>query len=553
MANKKQFNKYAGNQSKKGTNGRSGHWQKNASSKKGRFDKEKETAPELQKTNNPAWYMTNPALVSGVANIPFNVPMGDPVQMIDPSMVDTTRLTAGYQPTVGFPGICVVELTPSFGNQTDPGNSLNIAAQAIYTWVRYYNTGTRVYTPADLLIYLLAHGQIYSMINWAMRIYGTIKQFDHRNKYMSRYLLTMMRVDYTSFVGRLAEFRGRLNLLIDKAASFVVPDTMTYFERIASVYTDIYVDGTSIKDQMYMYNPTGFYKFKFDTSATPTHDGAYLEFVPIVTSPTQLLTVDDVLNYIEDAIDRVFYAGDQGIISGDFYKAYQGHTLSLKELSEDYITNIVHDDWVLNQMKNAVPVNYWNPIDLYQSNHTFNGFVTYDPTFTETGVSTDAGIYLRRALCGPRILTVKSDNPEVAHVMEFSRLMTQVKDPILDTNAGTFKCTYVVGENVVTKVRFGHFVWNNGVRSFNVIEESGYTLSASASGVSGFALLVSIRRCFPYAPQTIWTHTTSTTDFYCGLSNDVDNYTLLDVPTLQHIHEVALMNLFATDAVAKLK
>lgn len=512
--------------------------------KRSKFDEEK--IDKTQKTNNPDWYMTNPQIVEGLANIPFNLPTGTLFDLVDVPD-DAHPFSAGYTQKWAAPGVLTFDIVPTFGTQTDKSSVLNIAAQAIYTWVRYYNSGARNYTPSDLMTYLIANAQIYSMINWAMRVYGTIKQYDHRNQYMSRALIRAMGVDYDDILGNMAQYRGRLNILINKAASFVVPTNMTYFSRTASMFTDIYVDGDSIKDQFYIYNPVGFYRFHFDEGESPRHQSAYLQF-HTMTSDNHAMTMNDIMSYIDDSISAIFEAADQGVISGDLYKAYQGNILTLANMSEDYVTNIVHDEWVLNQMRNASIVGDWMYPDVYQDE---NLVLHYDPHYSYT-FTDPTDIVSKYCTQGPRVLSVPDNNPDTRHVMEYTRLMASIRNLNHHRETNVFEWDPVVGTEIVLRLRFWTFYYNqDGIRALHALPFYYYAANYSNSAAKRQGMV--LKTYFKYFPAIMPITVEANSSAITGLDFDIDNYALIDQETLENIHNAAIMNLFATEAVAKLK
>lgn len=514
--------------------------------------KEKTEISDEQKTNNPAWYSTNEALLRDAASVPFSTVTGENFRLWNQHQEQILPvINRSYNSAM--PGIAVFDIVPTFGNQISKDSSLNVAAQAIYTWVRYYNAGSKNYGPADLMMYLIANAQIYSLLNWAMRIYGTIKQYDWRNKYLSRALIEAMNVDYEDILGNMAQYRAGINMRILKAASFAVPEVMTYFPRVASMYTDIYTDGETIKDQLYMYNPVGFYRYHFDESST-RHDGPYLMH-HTMTSNNYKMKMVDIFQYIDDTIGAIFDRADIGVISGDVYKAYQGKILTLMEMDENYTTNIVHDDWVLNQMKNATIMSAWHYPDLYDVPD--QNYLRYDPTFHAEMDYTDAPSranfqFQVVSLDREAVLTVPNENPDFKQVGEYTRLMAGFTSTVISGSGASGHAVVngvgVVGTEIVLRARFlafennelvNHNFWNYARR----VEDDGEYRRSQV-----------LRRYFKYFPATLSCYfDASGAVMSYGLDLDVDNYALISMQTLKNIHDVAILNMFATQAIAQLK
>lgn len=311
--------------------------------KTGKEDVEaKSVYPKTAGSNDPAWYAANASLLRDAASIPYSWSVGTPIDFDDP----LTATAANRKLTV--PGIQAIKLQPSVGQSSDVSSPVNTAANATYAFVRHANSGHSNYDAPDLMLYIMAMSQVYSYIVFLQRIYGVAMLYAQKNRYIPTALLSAMGVNGEAVQANLAELRYGINILISKAASFAVPDTMSIFNRHAFLYSNIYTEGDSIKDQLYLYTPAAFWKFKWDTVAI----SGKLETVPFTS--TDGASVVALIAYGTDMLGRLIQDEDINIMSGDILKAYgNDKILKLAPLNIDYPIVPVYNLGVLEQMKNA--------------------------------------------------------------------------------------------------------------------------------------------------------------------------------------------------------
>lgn len=223
---------------------------------KGRSYKRSKSGNKPDKTNDPSWYGTSPELIRDSASIPFSWPVGTSFNVDDGYTIDSV------------PGIMALSVQSGIGGCYTENDAVNVASSAIYTYVRHANSGHSNYDAPDLMMYLLAMSSIYSFITWCQRNLAALNTFDQRNRYIPKGILKANSVDYESLRDNQANFRFWLNTFITKVSSLVVPNVMPIFQRLAFLYANIYIDGPTIKDQLYMYVPHGltWTKFSLDSS-----------------------------------------------------------------------------------------------------------------------------------------------------------------------------------------------------------------------------------------------------------------------------------------------
>lgn len=501
--------------------------------------------------NDPKWYGVYPELLRDSASIPFSWSTGTAVTILGRSH------QAG---TIVIPGIQAMELLPSIGyaeSQTDP---VNVAATSVYSFVRHANSGSANYDSPDLMLYLLAMSQVYSAITWLERIYAEATLYSQRNRYLPRGLVFAENVDFDDVQQNLADFRYGINLLIHKAASLSVPADMTIFTRHAFLYQNIYTEGTSIKDQLYMYVPAGFWRYQ-----VPTSGGAG----SLVTQPVgrslgaNVRKVSDLLTFVSGLLNPILQSEDMNIMSGDILKAY-GADRCIKLTTLDEIVPIapIFDIGVLEQMKNADIVWQGNnePTNDVTQNVPTNALVSQPRArigvnWTSGTVADDVDYATLDMYLQNSIITTTTEDVSPELVMESTRLKSRGISPSVQQNGNFGYVSVCTGTEFCTQVDY--IVMKSGSPSIGLMLQTNYkqfSLGSTLTGAIGLAEAYGIISNFDFAPlfqPELYKTGDVTTYQVADMSWDVDNYAVIDAQTLERMHESALLSEFAVPVVNK--
>nr|AVX53559.1 putative capsid [Marmot picobirnavirus] len=502
------------------------------------------------KTNDPSWYGYYPELLQGAASIPFSWTTGTLVDLTGRSPNPSTYIV---------PGIQAMYLAPSIGHSQTPSSPVNVAATAIYSFVRHANSGSANYDSPDLMIMLLSMTQVYSAITWLMRIYGEASLFSQRNRYFPKGLLRAEGVDYDSVATHLADFRYGINLLINKAASLSVPANMSVFKRAAFLYQNIYTEGTSSKDQVYMYVPSGFWKYDPQPTTGSALTFQPTQYVAQKFDADNLMSYEQLLSYVADLLDPLLASEDINIASGDILKAYGDNgVLKLQALSENYPIVPIFDIAVLEQMKNAVitGLNTLETVDIDQDPET-NILISTPRVWESTNrtAAPEAWNYYLNAYNESLFLTTTTGVTDASLVMENSRLMIAGMGPMqfkaneysdgdnmmyVDIDSGSEICVcaliYTIDPGAEAQRgwhddRITRCIMYGNYESINI---NLIARSAAFRFRPRFRLIIGNSNEFKER----------TMDFF-----DYDNYAVLDPQTISRIHEAALMSEFAVPII----
>lgn len=514
---------------------------------------------QRSRTNDVQWYAQNPELLLDAASLPFSQAAGTPFSR--------NVYADGYAEPDDevVPGIQVLTVVPVIGDvnyigDPNPTSPLNIAAMAQYSFVRHANSGSANYTAPNLMMYCMAVAQVYSYINFLQRIYGTCQLYAHYNRYFPKAVIQAQGVVFEDLIENLANFRYGVNSLIRKAASFACPANMTYFQRLAFLFSGIYSEGESIKDQLYMYVPEGFLILT-EQDTTP---GWALKFNNMPGSTTEdglngLATTKDLINFGNSMLAPLLMSEDINIISGDILKAFgSGGILSLATLPEVYEILPTTDLTVLEQMQNAdfigsanwLNANKW-AVGVKEDPNTNSIMSTFNLEYSSSDAATASIANDVSAVLNNHILTTILTQPGPGDVIERTRMMCTAQNT--SANSKLYMSLHS-GSEIVVRCTLYRISPVSGFATKIIIQR---TLTFNtASIVRADILSVIAAHCslenFKFHPTQYYVELyTDNLKYLQGAAIDIDNYTVISDQTLSKMNEAALLSLFAVPNVAK--
>lgn len=515
---------------------------------------ERQDYKKSAKKNDPKWYAVDERILKDAASIPFSWAAGTTTNMTG---------TADYANILNVPGIQVLALSPSVGRTQLASDPLNIAAFSVYSWVRHANSGSANYDAPDLMLYLLSMSQVYSCIVWLERIYAEAYLYSQRNRYLPQGLLIAEGVDPVNVASNLADFRYGINIIISKAASFSVPNDMTIFNRHAFLYQNIYTEGSSIKDQLYMYAPANFWQYVI------TDQGGSLQLtdtnvINTMNGTGNLWTVTQLLEYANKLLAPIMSSEDMNIMSGDILKAYgSDKTIKLAMLEEVREILPIFDIGVLEQMKNAVVSGVVSS--------SLN--VTQDPTtnilrsaplvqravVNATDTESDPNYNSIQCYLNDLVLTTTTEDTDPGLVMESTRLMAIAASAVVgkSSNGSSWEIPIYTGTEVAVAVcyyRQGSLGTatpaTSAIYSYDVFNFNGSSITSVLTTIERYTIFENFdfhprfRHVLRWGTSPNYTWTMPSTPQF-----DVDNYAILDREDLRRLHETALLSEFHVPTV----
>lgn len=244
----------------------------------------------------------------------------------------------------------VIGLTPCFGEVSDGDSSINVAATHLWNRILKEISGNRAYDPNDLAISATAVSSCYDWIVFLKRCYKMASTFSNQNRYMYDRIAEAIGFDLTSIQENLERFRGQVNVLISKLATYSMPGDIPFFVRNIDRFSKVFKEGDSVKNQLYVFYPESVLQFDLIDNS-----GALFRVQPFRFAD-HLLTADELIDVGTKQVAAIReWLDDFGRIISDIERAVGSNTFKLQLLSEDYADlepefNIA----ALEQIKNAV-------------------------------------------------------------------------------------------------------------------------------------------------------------------------------------------------------
>lgn len=489
-------------------------------------------------SNSPEWYASNPQLMIDSASIPYSYATGSKLPLsYDQADIYSTQYKIG-----AVPGIMTIGVLPTVGISNDNSSPVNIAARKIYAWVRHANSGSRIYDAPDLMLYLLAMDNIYTMYSHCMRALGFARLYSQKNRYLADTLISAMGFAASDLQKNLADYRFRLNTIGAKISSMAVPNTMSYFVRHAWMFQNVYKDGESDKSQLYLYKPAGYYTYNPTAETT----GGSLRYTAIDQDVSVLFSTR--LTYLDQMVAAVIQDEDMNVMSGDIIKAYGTDKLiKIGMIPEDILLAPVYDKEVLSQIQNVQFVGLEDSSSCHITQDE-NAAILFNPAFTVTG-----NVLLGE---GEVLFNIDHDGVTPAETMVASRLTN-----IQHIDGSTVTLDYC-GSEIATCGYVWYFddasAWNGRPfrRLFNQfvydITDVATNPTATIDAIKAGCLLLGMISQFNYHPQVkLGVKTSTTTWYYYNTMMQLENYTILTEEELARMHQTALLSEFDVQGVGR--
>lgn len=496
--------------------------------------------------NDPQWYFKSNNLLNDVASFSYAQPLGAdlrPDRILAP--LAPSKNSGGLN---AVPGLMSITLAPTPGIARDAQDPINVAAQNVYSFVRYKNSGAANYDAPDLMLYLIAMDSVYMAWNWMKRLYGMASTYSVMNKYKPKAYMLANGVDIDDIYAHLADFRAYLNMAANKISAFCVPAVFTYMVRHSWLFSNIYKDAETTKAQEYMYVPAFFYTY--DETTSP--QGGLLKPINVLyNKPANLYKFSDLRQMLDTIINSLVYSEDIGIMSGDILKAYgEGSLYHLSEIEPDFRVDAVYNRGVLSQIENArMCATILKGANLSIFNITQDpdtNYILYQPKVVSDNPWNDRmGHYLN----------FHWDNPTPEDVIEATRLtytttttQTAGKYTISITDCGS---ELFIGGNIYYYAQAEDFMSDYSPSALmNIYTAPLMEVIRLNDKAADIALSFAVRyiwlwTAFDWAPTFTFTVQSSTGTRYTSLGlRDWDVYTVLQNQNIQALNALALQSEF---------
>lgn len=510
------------NNSKKRSNAKGTGQKSERKDKRTRRVDSEQTAREVG-FNSPEWYAASPQLIVDAASLAYSEPVGTTLDLQPTGNVPW--VDNSYNASI--PGVCCLSWVPAVGISTSESSALNIATRNIYSFVRHANAGHTNYNSPDLMLYLLCMDSVYSYFAWMVRLYGILRAYNIKSRYMPKVLVESLGVDFDDLNESLADFRYYINNYAVKAGSLCTPATMSYNARHIWLNSHVYLDDLSAKGQIYIFDQESYWQF----SATTDPNGGRAVSVCRYSGMGPKPKLSDIIEFGNNLLNPILADEDMGIMSGDILKAFGADNLvKLANIPEDYFVIPEYNEEVLSQIQNATVlggVKAQEDLDVRQKDN----ILLFNPQFHFVPCDFSRIIF-----------TLYKDNPTPSDTMVASRLTNIL---LLDESRNDMYLESC-GSDFITEMRIWYIDADGNTRSTRMDYLTPFNLGVDHRLIAEKLRTLSQLEKFKHHPQIIvYMPDGDDQIHYGGTYFDVNNYTLLSSYELGKMHNTAILSEFA--------
>lgn len=510
--------------------------------------------------NDVSWYAKNPQLVLDFASTSFNIPTGAP-------------FTIGGS-SAFVPGICAVYYDPQIGNATTENDPINIAMRNFYAYIRTGRSGRTNYDPPDMMMYLIAMDSAHMFLEYMKRVYGVATTTSIYNRYLGKYLVRAMGVDYDDLEEHVSDFRGFINIYASKLAGLGLPKDLSYVQRHSWMTSGVYFDSDNARGQMYIYVPRSFYQFNINSASSAGELVRAEWLAPGFRAQTSSLnSVASIIKFGNSLLNPMIVNQDFNIMSGDIiYKVGESGLQQPLGITENFVTRPVYSPEVLSQFENLTVVGAATN-NVIQTTDVGTGFLktstslfTGAPLAVSASATTDPGDFATTMSSilntTNKLFNFHALSPTPAQIMVGSRLSVIPKGVTCGKSGNSITFSYALndyGSETVASVVYYSFAYSSGNLTF-----SGYTvrdpvnvswLSASNStaeeavAIGLNEALITRYSAFDWAPMlrlatVVFPNAGTSFSVYKQPLPvaDLDAFVTVDITNLRYMHETALLS-----------
>lgn len=262
--------------------------------------------------NNPEWRMYNDILANSVNAFTLNQFVGENVDL---EAQDNWSTVAKFR----FETIMRVYINPSAGLTWENVDPVNQSALKLFTTLSANNMKTTQYAPQDVMICLLALGEIISGASFIMRALGIVTKTNPRNRNWPTGIISAMGLDADDLYKNYEVYRARYNILAARASAIAFPSSVNYFPTCAALFSDIFIDQPNAMGFAYVTVP--YSTWILDEKSDP--NGSKLSTTKLVNTGTGMITtMSEVLNTFERMINALLNSATLNYLYSDVLKYY---------------------------------------------------------------------------------------------------------------------------------------------------------------------------------------------------------------------------------------
>jgi hypothetical protein len=483
--------------------------------------------------NDISWYSDHPELLMDACSVSWFNPLGSKIHLAKGAVTPGVDV-AQAAPTV--PGIMAFDVTPIPGWASTPSDPVNVAMDNIYAWVRHVNSGSKVYDPADYMMYILGVGFAYAWIGWLRRVYSELMVTSMQNRYMPEACVVSEGVSFADLQTKVTAFREYINLSQVKLGVLAFPAEIKLVNRWIHLFSNVFADSPNAKAQIYKFRPAGYYQY------VETEGPGYLEWHAFAEN--RKLTFRDIMIATDSMISALVKSEDIGVMSGDTIKAFGLDKLfNMEALTPEHFVLPIYNPEMLDQIQNMSITNS----DVVGRDGSFMIEQKVDDLkggnylLCQPYVHNEANELAPYAWHTAKIFNVENEDVTPPQTMILSRLATgstAVKLESVDLVA-----LNVVGSEIVNRGSI-YYLTDEGIPA-SVAMFAQYTMIGEGDfAVRRWMMTNSFRRAFDRGPTSL-----TFKDWGGGFVTLVDvnldfsNYTTVECEVVGRMHTAAVMSL----------
>lgn len=505
---------------------------KSSKSNRNTSDKRRESAGSQAgyEISNPNMYFTDQVLLDQASQFSFSNYLGESVPL------NSNETVSEY-----VAGLMTISLNPCPGwtdKETPMTSGINMQAYKIYSLLSSRNAKTTGYAPQDVTVLMLALGEVISLSEHIRRTFGLTFIVNKRNRMYPRTVIqTVGGVNVDNLFNSLAQYRLKFNTIINMVNKIPFLSNITYFERCALLYRNIYLDSPSTMAQSIALVPQTTWLFDEAYSSEGSGLRTQQVSVPTGTMESQLTLLNSMVNALLTSTTFNYIYSD---ILNYVEKSSGATLITLPFLAEDYGVIPVYVPSVLEQFHNmsiiGMPLAVPNPLtsgDNTRSNDVEcdvdKNVVLYRPQWSFKTPCAFMNLYV----------DMLEDNPTVVNRIDATRFAVRMP-------ANYFHDTLYYTMDVSLP---DHYVVS--VKVYDASESFSPTLVMSQPSVSAGdpADMFAVGReavCLSKFSNAVirYVYTMDTDPEFMGSFGDLTFYTTLDFRYLRTVNNLVFMGLF---------
>lgn len=332
-----------------------------------RFIGKDKDVEKVARRNDAAWYTKYGDLAENAGRVAFNHRNGEEL------FIDADD--SGFRPVevVNQDPVLVINTILTPGVSDDNTSAINVMSGAMYKALnrKYRGSQSSHYQQSDVGIIEFGLIDLFTSISEAERVYALLLKYQLNQKSMPKAMLVAMGIDYTSFEGRLADYRLSLNEMIMTAKGLCLVRGHTLLDHSIFLYSNLFKDKDTERANYFAYVKAGYWKF----NPTAFKTGSALEFVPYTASrlgaitvggqvpPTEMTeynfrTMDDILKDISDQLNSFTNDDDVDKVCSDILAWFGNEdnspdVVKLGWIPEELDVNVIYNEDVMKQLHNT--------------------------------------------------------------------------------------------------------------------------------------------------------------------------------------------------------